>query len=319
MLKPELAEQYAALATGVVVAPLERSQVVMSGRDRATLLHKFCTQDILAKQPGEGGEAFLCNVQGKIVAYVYFFVSENEIYLDSAPDQAEKIIAHLDRYVITEDVKFRDATTEMAEWLIAGPEAASALEHAGIPAPIDAYRHLSVTLGEVPIYIRRVPFGGANSFFLGMPAGSADSIIARLDQQGAMRCGPEVVEIARVESGTPLYGIDITIDNLPQEVARDAEAIHFRKGCYLGQETVARIDALGHVNKLLVGVKFDAETPVAPGHELKLGDKTVGRVTSAAWSPRFQALLALAYVRREHATPGTRLEGAEVVSLGPLL
>src|SRR5690606_20586101 len=120
-----------------------------------------------------------------------------------------------------------------------------------------------------------------------------------LDQAGIMRCDAEVIEVMRIENGAPLYGVDITPENLPQEVARDAEAIHFKKGCYLGQETVARIDALGHVNKLLVQVKFPADAQVSPGDELLVGEKKAGRVTSVCDSPAVNGQLALAYVRRE--------------------
>jgi folate-binding protein YgfZ len=123
----------------------------------------------------------------------------------------------------------------------------------------------------------------------------------------------------RIEYGMPLYGRDITLENLPQEVNRNAQAISFTKGCYLGQETVARIDALGHVNRLLVVVKFAGERIPSPGDELQIEGKPVGQVTSAAFSPRVSKPLALAYVRTASAAPGTRLASpvgdAEVVAL----
>ncbi len=129
-----------------------------------------------------------------------------------------------------------------------------------------------------------------------------------------------VIESLRLEAGTPLYGVDISVENLPQEIARDTQAINFKKGCYLGQETVARIDALGHVNKLLLLVKFPASAAIPVGTELLAGDKVVGRVTSAAWSPQHQAMLALGYVRRELAKRGTRVESSagpgEIVTIG---
>ena len=104
--------------------------------------------------------------------------------------------------------------------------------------------------------------------------------------------------------------MDITEKNLPQEVARDQLAIHFQKGCYLGQETVARIDALGHVNRLLVGVRFESSETPAVGTELSRQGKAVGAVTSSAWSPRLNAAVALAYVRRNCHEPNTLLDSA---------
>ena len=125
--------------------------------------------------------------------------------------------------------------------------------------------------------------------------------------------------MARIERGQPYYGRDIHDRSLPQEVARDAQALSFVKGCYIGQETVARIDALGHVNKTLIGVKFAGEQVPAAGMELTRDGQPVGQVTSAAFSPRLSAPLALAYVRRGSNTPGTKLESpvgpGEVVGL----
>lgn len=284
-ITPELLSEYEALTRRAGVALLQRSRVTMTGKDRATLLHKFCTQDVLGKQTGEGGEAFICNVQGKIVAYVYFFVEDDRIVLDTSPGQAEAIVKHLDRYVITEDVQFEQ--TELNTLLLAGAESEALLKRVNIAA-------------------RRIPWGDHAFLIDGDARGP-------LVDAGAVSCSTDAAEILRIESPAPLYGVDITLDNLPQEVHRDAQAIHFKKGCYLGQETVARIDALGHVNKLLVQVTFAPEANVSPGLELRHGEKVVGHVTSACFSPKFAAPLALAYVRREHAAPGTKLVDCEVV------
>ena len=104
--------------------------------------------------------------------------------------------------------------------------------------------------------------------------------------------------MVRLEAGVPLFGQDITDDNLPQEIGRDKLAISFTKGCYLGQETVARIDALGHVNRQLVGLRFEGGTVPPAGTKLVADGKEVGHVTIAAWSPKLDARLAMALVRR---------------------
>jgi folate-binding protein YgfZ len=141
-----------------------------------------------------------------------------------------------------------------------------------------------------------------------------------LRDAGARPCGFDALEAARLEAGTPWYGRDITDKNLPQEVARDPLAISFVKGCYIGQETVARIDALGHVNKLLVGVRFPgASHAPEPGTDLTAAGQSVGQITSSALSPKLGHPLALAYIRRGHHEPGTRLDSdqgpAEVIGL----
>lgn len=123
---------------------------------------------------------------------------------------------------------------------------------------------------------------------------------------GLVEVTPEAFEVLRIEGGFPLFGRDLTAENLPQEVARDAKAINFVKGCYLGQETVARIDALGHVNKLLRGLQLPgAVDPPAPGSVIEGDGKSVGTITSAAYSPGWGCVVALGYLRRSHAAAGT--------------
>jgi folate-binding protein YgfZ len=119
--------------------------------------------------------------------------------------------------------------------------------------------------------------------------------------------GREAFEAARIEAGFPMFGHDITENNLPQEVSRNGRAISFTKGCYLGQETVARIDALGHVNKTLVGLRYLVSQVPKVGATILNGDEPVGTVTSATWSPKHEAPMALGYIRRGFNTPGTRL------------
>ena len=162
---------------------------------------------------------------------------------------------------------------------------------------------------------------GEHSYLIAFNRENLEAIRQMLDRAGATQCGFEALDAARIEQGTPWFGRDITEQNLPQEIDRDRQAISFTKGCYLGQETVARIDALGHVNRLLRGIRFDGDVVPSSGLELRVGNgqKTVGHITSACWSPKLNAPLALAFVNRGHHEPGARLESeigsAEVVSL----
>jgi tRNA-modifying protein YgfZ len=137
---------------------------------------------------------------------------------------------------------------------------------------------------------------------------------ATLKGAGAVDCSHAAYDALRIEAGFPLFGHDITAQNLPQEVSRDSRTISYTKGCYLGQETVARIDALGHVNRNLVRLRFLGSQIPPIGASLLAGEDSVGTVTSAAWSPHFQSPLALGYVRRGFNTPGTRLTFAADVS-----
>jgi folate-binding protein YgfZ len=189
----------------------------------------------------------------------------------------------------------------------------------GLPAPAGRLEHAAASIGGNDVWVRRVDLTGPDGFLIAFRRESLDTVATALIMAGAIRCGMDVFETCRIEYGTPLYGRDISEENLPQEVDRDALAINFTKGCYLGQETVARIDALGHVNRLLRGVKFAAKAVPAVGTEVLGGGKSVGSVTSACWSPRLNCPLGLAYLRRGSHEAGTKLEAtagvAEVIAL----
>ena len=185
-----------------------------------------------------------------------------------------------------------------------GPLAGLAGGQAGLPVP---------TLGgPVPAAGGLVPpYAGKNGvYLLLMQAEQLPTVWRALRAAGARPCGQQAMETFRIEAGWPRYGRDLTEDNLPQEVGRDRLAISFTKGCYLGQETVARIDSRGHVNRLLLGLVFASPQVPKSGAELRAGTAVVGEVTSAAFCPARNAAVALGYVRRGHNEPGTSLDSA---------
>jgi folate-binding protein YgfZ len=298
--------QYAALTRGVGLVDLsDRTQIEIGGADRAKFLHNLCTNAVRDMRAGSGCEAFLLNVKGHIVGHVFLFAGDQSLVLETVPGQGEKLMAHLDRYLIREDVQINDRSGEWGELLVAGANAERLLGDCGLPVPKERLTHVAGTIGGKDVWVRRVDWVGPVGYLIAMRREARDEAAAALSNAGAVRCEYEVFDACRIEQGTPLYGRDISDDNLPQEVDRDAKAINFTKGCYLGQETVARIDALGHVNRLLRGVKFAGENVPAIGTEIFCGGKSVGSVTSACWSPRLKHPLALAYLRRGSHEPGT--------------
>jgi folate-binding protein YgfZ len=279
-----------------------RTSIAVTGPDRAAFLQSFTTNDIKRLTPGTGCEAFVTSTQGKTLGHVFVFCEADQIILDTSPDQASSLIAHFSRYVITEEVDFTDQTPNRRVILLAGPEAANAIEHmSGNAAPVELLAHQTAAIAGQNVTIRRTPYAGSHSFFLEVAAADFNATLAALRDAAVAPCDADAVEVVR------------------QEVGRDRQAISFTKGCYLGQETVARIDALGHVNRLLRGLRFSGPAVPAVGTALLAGGQPIGHVTSAAWSPRLSAPLALAYIRRQHAKPGTSLawEGgtADVVGL----
>ncbi len=166
------------------------------------------------------------------------------------------------------------------------------------------------------VWLGRVDITGPSDVLISVRIEHAGTLRQVLCDAGATLASTEAFEAARIENGFPLFGRDITDANLPQEIGRDKLAISFVKGCYLGQETVARIDALGHVNKLLVGLRFTSSAAPMPGEPLAAAGQNVGHVTSGTFSPRLGTGLALGFVRRGFDKLGTRLDGdVEVVRL----
>jgi folate-binding protein YgfZ len=300
--------QYAALAKGAgLIDVCDRTRLVLRGADRAKFLHNLCTNEVRRLAPGSGCEAFLTNVQGKVLGHILVFCEPDCLVIDTVAGQAATIAAHLDRYLIREDVQVADASAERAEWLLAGNASPDLLARLGVIAPAGRLDHAPASVGGVPVSVRRVDMAGPMGFLIDSPRDQAAALADALVAAGAVSCDPASAESARIEAGWPEFGRDISDDNLPQEVARDDRAISFTKGCYLGQETVARIDALGHVNKTLVGVTFPSDSKPTVGEELSAEGKAAGRVTSVAFSPRLRAPLAMAYVRRGSNAPGTEL------------
>jgi tRNA-modifying protein YgfZ len=288
-----------------------RTQIEISGGDRAAFLHNLCTNEVRKLVPGAGREAFLTNVQGKTLAHVFYFVAPDSIVLSTVPGQAELLLAHLDRYLVCEQVTLADRSAEWRELFLSGPESARLLSSLGVEEiPQERLAHAPISLAGRHAWLRRVDIAGPDGLVISAPDADAAAIRHVLVDAGAIICPVDALEAARIERGFPWFGSDISDKNLPQEVGRDALAISFNKGCYLGQETVARIDALGHVNKMLVGVAFDAGQDIQPGLEVLADGQPVGSISSAAYSPRLHSQLALGYVRRGHTERGTQLDSA---------
>lgn len=299
---------YEALTQGVGIVDFgSRTQIEVTGKDRATFLNNFCTNSVRGLSPGEGCEAFVLNAKGHILGHVFVFAGDQSHVLETVPGQAEGLISHLDRYLIREDVQLIDRSGEWAECLIAGRKVGGLLASLRLPSLSNRLSHTRSSLDGHEIWLRQVDIVGETGMIVACKRDAFSHVTSALIEGGAVYCGQDAFEAARIEHGFPMYGQDITVENLPQEVDRDRWAINFTKGCYLGQETVARIDALGHVNRLLRAVRFAGKEIPPVGSELQSDGKSVGRITSSCWSPKLNSPLTLAYVRREFAQPGTML------------
>ena len=276
------------------------------GGDRARFLHNMCTNDINGLKPGDGCEAFLTDVKGKIISHVTVLVLVDQLLLIAVPGQSDLIITHLEKYIIREDVELYDATLEGACSLLIGEESKEYLKNllsvdeGSIKKP---FQHVFSTVLSENCLVANAGMMGAGGFLLLVSDQSELPEIKVYEDH-------ELWSAIRIESGYPLFDTDFDGSHLPQEVSRDKSAISFNKGCYLGQETVARIDALGHVNKLLRLIKFSSTKVPEVGTYLEREGKQVGIVSSSCWSPRLKAPLALAMLQRGSNELETKLESS---------
>lgn len=309
----DLHQQYAAATNAAASFDLAHwTQIEVAGNDRAKFLHNFCTNDIRNLKAGQGCEAFITNVQGKVLAHVFVYAQANSLELIGVPGCAEPIIKHLSRYQISEDVSFADRTSERGLVLVAGPQAAISLFNLGAGAmSLGPGQHCHCAIGSLAFTVCRNDLLGQPGFLLMCPAAQTAQLRQALDEAGAQKADEAVFNALRIEAAFPIYGIDITDGNLAQEVNRTAQAISFSKGCYLGQEPIARIDAMGHVNRLFRGIRLEEGPVPAAGAIVTTADaepREIGIVTSAALSFGTDLPVALGYLKRHFDTPGLKVQ-----------
>lgn len=280
----------------------DRGRILVRGDDRARLLHAMTTNHIQQLTPGTGCYAFFLNAQGRILADVNVLCFEDHFLLDTEPETRTKILEHLDRYIIADDVTLEDATEQTAAVAIEGPFAQGVLERLGAPVPVLPEFHQNWDTTTVA----RLNTTGGSGFFLITAAADKESIQAQLAAAGIPEAQPQDVRTVRIENGHPRYGEEISERYLVQETGQ-LQAVHFTKGCYLGQEIVERVRSRAQVHRGLKRVEIDSQNPPPPGTKLKSGEADAGEIASAAFSPARGKTVALAYIRTQFAEPGTTL------------
>ncbi|MGI8988932.1 MAG: YgfZ/GcvT domain-containing protein [Bryobacteraceae bacterium] len=284
-----MSDGYTALRDNAAVLDLSsRGRILVTGEDRARLLHAMTTNHVQQLTPGTGQYTFFLNAQGRILADAALFCFEDHILLDTEPETRELVFQHLDKFIIADDVTLDDATDRTFALGVEGPAAAEILRGLDAPAPEAPYSH--VQWGSFTI--ARESLTGAPGFRI---FGGVEKK-AELAAKFAIAAAPDDARIVRLEHFKPRYGEDILPTTLPQETTL-TKALHFQKGCYLGQEIVERIRSQGHVNKLLTGLVIESREPIAPGTKLALEGKDVGQVTSSAYSPALGKVVGLGYAR----------------------
>jgi len=268
----------------------ERGKLALTGPDAKTFLHGQVTNDIESLTPGHGCYAAFLTHKGKMLGDLRVFDLGDELLLDCERVVLQELFTMIRRYKLGADVELHKRTLELALLSVIGPDAPD------LAGP-DEHDCARVRLAGVEAVAVRTDVG-VDVF---CAAADRDAVRAALPFADGTAADAEIV---RVERGRPRYGVDIDDSVIPQEAGLNERAVSFTKGCYVGQETVARLHYRGKPNRQLRGLKLAA--PAAPGAELRLGEKAVGRLGSVVVSPR-HGPIALALVRRE-AAPGDTVE-----------
>ncbi|HEY7954143.1 MAG TPA: glycine cleavage T C-terminal barrel domain-containing protein [Polyangia bacterium] len=273
-----------------------RARFRLTGPDRVRFLHGLVTNDIKALGPGQGCRAAMLTVKGKTLCELAIYADEEALDLELDGELREKIRATLEKHMMMDDVELTDRTDETRELGVYGDGARAAIERAlssPLP-PLAPYHH--VTVGGVRV--AAAPELAVDGYHL---VGELGGITIEGDAIDDARW-----EILRVEAGRPRYGVDVDEDRLILEAGME-DAVSLTKGCYLGQEVVARATARGHINRKLVGLTLGGEGEASRGARLSgAGRDEAGLITSSVVSPRFGPI-ALGYVHRSLWEPGTAL------------
>lgn len=306
-------QEYQALQEGVgLIDRSYRGKIRIQGEDRAPWLQGLITQDVVRLPEGSGAEAALLNAQGHLLAEMRVFSLPGALLCDVSTARAGCVTEHLDRHLIMERAEIQDVTEELALLSLQGQLAALAIRAAfgNEAAQMPRWGARSVRCDGIQVILVRASQCGEDGFDMFVPARKAARLFTALclhaPEFAVTTVGWLALNQRRVEAGVPWWGAELDETVTPVAARMDA-AINRDKGCYVGQEIIARLDARGQVNNLLAGLTLEGDRLPERGEELFAGERKIGRVTSAVRSPKLGRGVALGYLRREFTEAGTRV------------
>jgi folate-binding protein YgfZ len=285
-----------------------RAKISVSGADRTRWLNGMITNNVRDLVSGHGLYAFLLNPQGRILADLYAYNRDASLLVDTDQSQVRKILDIFDHYIIMDDVEVA-LNEKLTAIGVAGPKARQVLRSAGVEFPeLEPFQYHDLTWRNTELTIVRGDNPTVESYELWLAPENVKSVWEALVKTGAKPVGTAALELLRIASGIPRYGQDIREKDLPQETGQQ-RALHFTKGCYIGQEIVERIRSRANVHRSFTGFTIQGPLP-EPGSKIQADGKDVGEITSAASLPVAggEYPVALGYLRREAALPGKQLQ-----------
>jgi tRNA-modifying protein YgfZ len=294
------ADAYRAMAgTCALVDRSERGKLALTGSEAKEFMQGQVSNDIEGLEPGTGCYAAFLTPKGKMLGDLRVLDTGDELLLDCERVALQELFNMIRRFKLGRDVELHKRTAERGLLSVIGPRARDV---AG-DVPAEEHAHRAAELGGRPVRLIATDLG----MDVLCAAEDLEAVRAALLGAGAVAAGEDAAEIRRVETGRPRYGVDLDESVIPQEAGLNERAVSFTKGCYVGQETVARLFYRGKPNRHLRGLRLDG--PVETGEPLVLGEREVGRLGSVVESP-VHGWIALAIVRRE-AEPGAELRAGE--------
>jgi len=281
-----------------------RGKIEVTGKDRISFLHNLLTNDLKALGLGEGSYAALLNAQGQILADMSVYVFANSVLLEMEAGLEKKVLERFEKLHVTEDVECRDVTGEWILLAVQGPKS-EALVDALIQGPVmvtEEFRHIHCSILDTPATLVRRSVTGEKGFHFFIPSQKGEPIVKRILEVGRLYgikpVGSNAYEILRIEAGIPRYGIDMDETVMLPETGLETIAASETKGCYPGQEVVARIKTYGGLNRKLSGLTFEKGSLPKTGDKVLRGREEIGFVTSACHSPTLGLGIALGYLKK---------------------
>ncbi len=341
-----VAEHLAVRGSAGIIDMTHRGKIRVSGKDSTRFLHNILSQDINKLTPGTGGHAVLLNTRGHMLAYMRLYSDDDSFLIDTEPGEAEKIIQILNRYLFREDAKIEDLTMQYGLLTVQGPRSRETISRiSGIEIKdMDECGHINISINSINCKVARTTYTGEEGYNIYAPWDNLqyiwESIIVRnpfvrhpehgsvshrddiktMTSGEIIPFGHDAFNSLRIEAGIPLYSIDMDENTIPVEAGLD-DAISYTKGCYVGQETIARIKFKGHVNRTLTGfiISPGRESGSVSGNMIipKKGDiicaaiddarQEAGFITSACFSPTLNRVTALGYLKIQYAGRGNKV------------
>jgi folate-binding protein YgfZ len=299
--------------SAIVMDLSHRGKIRIAGSDAVRFLHGMLSNQVEGLHPGEGAYTTFLTRQGKFVVDLNLYRREEDLAADLAPGMASVFAEAMDMYIIMDEVEIEDWTNSRCALGIFGPDSRETVSKAGLEVPsLPHHGHVSLD----GVLVSRELWTGEDGYLITAPADRAESIWEALSGAGARPAGLTALDTLTLEAGIPQFGKDMDANMNPMQAGLELTAIDFDKGCYIGQEVIAKIKYLGQVNRGLAGIRLEGGIVPAYGDPIAFEGSEVGTITRSAFGPALKSVMAFGFLHRKAMAPGTPLtvqtEGTEI-------